>query len=176
MQSWSFQKSTSTNDFIKKLPPLFEFLSQDNCRNAVLAIAHQTFQPSWVVEVLNAIILNSLRSSVGRASVYQTEGPEFNPRWGHKSFELFLNFYLFDNVFCRGQEPIQLHNGHNFQCNHEASKNPLPPMISSKSFRHNLNFCPKTTAAMRYLAIAHQTFPSQLRNSTSKCNILNSQR
>ena len=86
-----------------------------------------------------------------------------------------LNLFLRCHFFIR-HEPIQLHKGHNFQCNHEASKNPLPPMISSKSFRHFSNFCPKTTAAMRYLAIAHQTFPSQLRNSTSKCNILNSQR
>ena len=104
MQSWSFQKSTSTNDFIKKLPPQFEFLSTRlTAAMRYLAIAHQTFQPSWLVEVLNAMTNTSLNSSVGRASVYQTEGPEFNPRLGRKSFESFLNFYLINNVSAEGK-------------------------------------------------------------------------
>ena len=68
-----------------------------------LAIAHQTFQPSWLVEVLNAMTNTSLNSSVGRASVYQTEGPEFNPRLGRKSFESFLNFYLINDVSAEGK-------------------------------------------------------------------------
>ena len=45
----------------------------------------------------------SLNSSVGRASVYQTEGPEFNPRLGRKSFESFLNFYLINDVSAVGK-------------------------------------------------------------------------
>ena len=144
------------------------FCPKDLHRNAALAIAHQTFQPSWVVEVLNAIILNSLRSSVGRASVYQTEGPEFNPRWGHKSFELFLNFYLFDNVFCRGQEPIQLHNGHYFQCNHEASRIHFHQWCyqqASATFQISVH---KTHTAMRHWQSHTKPF-SQLSGRSSKC-------
>ena len=123
---WFHQKASAT---------IWISVHKTYCRNAVLAIAHQTFQPSWLVEVLNAMTNTSLNSSVGRASVYQNEGPEFNHRLGRKSFESFLNFYLINDVFysiCRGQEPIQLHNGHNFQCNHEASKNPLPPIILNR--------------------------------------------
>ena len=90
-------------------------------------------------------MLYFLQASVAqlvRASVYQTEGPEFNPRWGHKSFETFLNFYLLDNVSAEGKSWFSYIMGIISCAIMKLLKNPLPPMMSWFDNKKNYFTCP----------------------------------